>query len=34
MGKQGRDERFLSMVEVKTLFAERRLPERMMRQRS
>jgi hypothetical protein len=34
MGKQGRDERFLSMVEVKTLFAEHRLPERMMRQRS
>jgi hypothetical protein len=33
MGKQGRDERFLSVAEVKTLFAERRLPERMKRQR-
>ena len=33
MGKQGRDERFLSVAEVKTLFAERRLPERMMRLR-
>ncbi|MBV8535531.1 MAG: hypothetical protein JO128_08055 [Alphaproteobacteria bacterium] len=32
IGKQGRDERFLSVAEVKILFAERRLPERMMRQ--
>jgi hypothetical protein len=32
MGKQGRDERYLSIAEVKTLFAERRLPERMTRQ--
>jgi hypothetical protein len=32
IGKQGRDERYLSIAEVKTLFAERRLPDRMMRQ--
>jgi hypothetical protein len=32
MGKQGREERYLSIAELKTLFAERRLPERMMRQ--
>jgi hypothetical protein len=33
IGKQGRDERFLSVAKVKTLFSERRLPERMKRQR-
>ncbi|HTO66658.1 MAG TPA: hypothetical protein VMM15_36020 [Bradyrhizobium sp.] len=32
MGKQGRDERYLSIAELKTLFAERRLPDRMLRQ--
>ncbi|MBV9984988.1 hypothetical protein [Bradyrhizobium sp.] len=31
MGKQGRDARYLSIAELKTLFAERRLPERMLR---
>ena len=32
IGKQGRDERYLSIAELKTLFAERRLPDRMLRQ--
>jgi hypothetical protein len=31
IGKQGRDERYLSVSDVKTLFAERQLPERMTR---
>jgi hypothetical protein len=34
MGRQGRDERFLSVAEVRTLFAERRLPERMMQRKA
>jgi hypothetical protein len=32
IGKQGRDERYLSIAELKTLMAERRLPDRMLRQ--
>jgi hypothetical protein len=34
IGKQGRDERYLSIAELKTLFAERLLPERMVRPRT
>jgi hypothetical protein len=32
IGKQGRDERYLSIAELKILFAEWRLPDRMLRQ--
>jgi hypothetical protein len=31
MGKQGKTGRYLSLVEVRDLFVERRLPERMSR---
>ncbi|MEO8160841.1 MAG: hypothetical protein ABI588_05425 [Arenimonas sp.] len=31
MGKQGRDGRFLSLKELRTLFVDRRLPSRMMK---
>ena len=34
IGKQGRDERYLSVADVKTLFAERLLPERMMQRKT
>jgi hypothetical protein len=32
LGKQGRDERYLSVADVRQLFAERRFPERMAKQ--